>query len=232
MPAPLSPLLMGMKAAVFDVDGTLLDSMPAWDNVSLSYLQKRGLTPEPGLSDTFNRLSLEQIAVYYQTHYGIRDDVPTIVRENVAFIEQAYRERIPLKPGVKDFLFTLQRRGIPMALATASEKESVCAALQRCGVLSCFSVILTCTQVGAGKDTPLIFRRCAQELHTSPANTFVFEDSLYAARTARAAGFPVIGVYDDSAQADEDAMRQLCTGYVPGFDSLLPTGEAEKEGLS
>ena len=130
MPAPLHPLLTGMKAAIFDVDGTLLDSMPAWDNVSLSYLQKRGLTPEPGLSDTFNRLSLEQIAVYYQTHYGIRDDIPTIVRENVAFIEQAYRERIPLKPGVKEFLFTLQRCGIPMALATASEKESVCAALR------------------------------------------------------------------------------------------------------
>ena len=210
-----------MKAAIFDVDGTLLDSMPAWDNVSLSYLQKRGLTPEPGLSDTFNRLSLEQIAVYYQTHYGIRDDVPTIVRENVAFIEQAYRSGF-LKARGKRLPLHSAALWDPMALATASEKESVCAALQRCGVLSCFSVILTCTQVGAGKDTPLIFRRCAEELHTSPINTFVFEDSLYAARTARAAGFPVIGVYDDSARADEAPCGSCAPGMCPVLHRCSP----------
>ena len=214
---------MRLRGAIFDMDGTLLDSMQVWENAGEDYLRTLGCVPEEGVGELMKSMSLQQAALYCRERYALPLSVEEIMAGVNGRVEDFYRHQARLKPGAADLLRALDRRGVGMCLATATDLHLVEAALERCGARKYFSALFTCTQVGAGKDTPLIFRRCAQAMHTSPANTFVFEDSLYAARTARAAGFPVIGVYDDSARADEAAMRQLCTGYVPGFASLLST---------
>ena len=207
--------------AIFDVDGTLLDSIPAWSHVYVDYLTARSLPPDPAMEKKLNLMSMEQIAAYYQTRYGIADDAATIIRDQVALVERAYRETIPLKPGVKEFLLMLKARGIPMAIATASERHAVTAALRRCGVLSLFPVFLTCTDVGHGKDEPDLFLRCAEEMGTRPENTPVFDDSVHAVCTAHRAGFPVIGVQDDSARDDEPVIRAHSRRFIRSFYELL-----------
>lgn len=214
---------MKISGAVFDVDGTLLDSMPVWDCVGENYLRSIGYEPEENLNEVLQNMSLLQAARYYRREYGVVLSEDAIMKGVNAMLEKSYRCEIPLKPGVEGLLRRLHRAGVKLCIATATDRYLVEAALERCGVLSCFGEIFTCNEVGHGKDEPDIFEAALRFLGTEKAETVVFDDAFYAVKTAKEAGFPVAAVYDRHEKNSEE-IRALADLYLEDLTQLDKLG--------
>lgn len=208
-----------IKGIIFDVDGTLLDSMSVWDNVGELYLRELGLEPKEGLKETFNKLSLYQVACYYRSEYGVKLPVEEIMSGINALVERFYFEEAMPKPGVKAFLKDCMGKGIRMCVATATDRYLVDAALTRCGMREYFSALITCTEVGHGKDEPVIFREAVKCLGTDRMQTAVFEDALYALRTAKSDGFHTVGIYD-IYEPEQNELRSLADVYLNDYSDM------------
>ena len=210
---------MRIRGAIFDVDGTLLDSMFIWDTIGETYLRSIGYQPKENLNETFKNMSLRQAARYYQTEYGVTLSIDQIMDGVNAMLERYYRFEVPLKPGAAELLERLRQNGVKLCIATATDRHLVEAALDRCGVLSCFGEIFTCNEVGHGKDEPDIFEAALRSLGTRREETLVFDDAFYAVRTAKEAGFPVAAVYDSHEKA-QDQIRMLADVYLEELTQL------------
>jgi HAD superfamily hydrolase (TIGR01509 family) len=211
---------MKISGAIFDVDGTLLDSMSIWDTIGESYLRSIGYEPKENLNEVFNNMSLHQAACYYQSEYGVTLSTDEIMSGVNAMLEQYYRYEVSLKPGAEKLLEQLHQNEVKLCIATATDRYLVEVALRRCGVLSYFGEIFTCNEVGHGKDEPHIFEAALRFLGTERAETIVFDDALYALRTAKAAGFPVAAVYDshENAQAEVQTLADVYLENLAQFD--------------
>lgn len=204
---------MRICGAIFDVDGTLLDSMSIWDTIGEDYLRSIGYEPKENLKDVFKNMSLHQAARHYRTKYGVTLSINEITAGVNAMLEQYYRFEAPLKEGAAELLEQLRGSGVKLCIATATDRYLVEAALERCGVLSYFEKVFTCNEVSHGKDEPYIFEAALRFLGTPKTETIVFDDALYAIRTAKEAGFPVAAVYDSHEKA-QDEVRALADVYL------------------
>lgn len=185
-----------MQGAIFDLDGTLLDSMQIWDTIAEDYLSSLGCEIKRDINEQVKNMSLHQAACFMKEECRLDLSVREI-REGVnALVEKSYRDTVQLKPGVYDFIRSLYEQKIKMCIATATDRYQVEMALKRCGILSFFSEIFTCTEVGCGKDLPIIFREALQRLDTPKSKTVVFEDAFFALKTAKKDGFVTAAVYD------------------------------------
>ena len=210
---------MKISGAIFDVDGTLLDSMSIWDTIGADYLRSIGYIPRENLNEIFKNMSLLQAAEYYRNEYGVTLRVEEIMSGVNAMLEQFYQYEAPLKPGAAELLARLRQNRVKLCIATATDRYLVEAALERCGVLSCFGAIFTCNEVGHGKDEPDIFEEALRFLGTEKAETVVFDDALYAVRTAKEAGFPVAVIYD-SHEKNQEGLRALADFYIEDFSQV------------
>lgn len=210
---------MRIRGAVFDMDGTLLDSMSVWDTIGEDYLRSIGYEPRENLNEVFKNMSLLQAARYYQTVYDVSLNTDEIMDGVNAMLERYYRFEAPLKPGAAELLTWFRKSGVKLCIATATDRYLVEAALERCGVLSCFGKIFTCGEAGSGKDEPAIFEAALRFLGTKKAETVVFDDALYAIRTAKKAGFPVAAVFDSHEKA-QDEIRDLADIYLEDLTQL------------
>lgn len=208
-----------IRGAIFDVDGTLLDSMYIWDTIGETYLRSIGYEPREHLNETFKNMSLYQAACYYQSEYGVTLSADAIMEGVNAMIRDEYRFRVQPKPGVPEFLSGLQERGVRMCIATATDEPLIAEALARCGIDSFFTKIFTCNGVGHGKDEPQIYRAALRHLGTKKEETIVFEDALYAARTAKADGFLVAAVSDDH-EREQEALFSLADDVIDDFSDF------------
>lgn len=215
---------MKLDGAIFDLDGTLLDSMFIWETIGEDYLRSLGLTPQDNLRETLRDMSLYQSACYYQREYHVPGTPQEIMAGINRMIEHFYVEEVQVKPGVPQFLETLKQRGIPLCIATATDRHLVEAALERTGILPYFDALFTCTDVGHGKDEPHIFHAARNFLGTEQAHTLVLEDALYAIRTAKTAGYTVAGVFD-SSEPDQETVKKLSDYYIDDYrnaERILP----------
>lgn len=203
-----------IKGAIFDVDGTLLDSMCIWLDAGERYLRKCGLEPEEGLGEKIFTMTLEEGAAYVKKGYHLPQSEDEIVSEVLEIVREFYHEEAPLKEGAKAFLQALQDHDIPMVVATSGNQELVEAAFTRLGILHYFERIFTCTEVGVGKRYPDIYRCAAQYLGTRPEETYVFEDVLHAVRSAGSAGFRTVGIYDASSDKEQEEIRKSADIYL------------------
>ena len=206
-----------LTGAIFDFDGTLLDSMFIWDTIGEDYLRTLGKEPHEDLKETFMTLTLEEAAEYYREHYKVTLSVTEIVDSINAMVEGIYRTKVTLKPGVMAYLRLLKERGVKMCVATVTDRYLVEDTLERLGILHYFSDIFTCAEVGYGKDKPIIYQKALEHLGTAKEETFVFEDSLFALETAKTDGFPTVGVYDMHESRQEE-MKRLADCYVRSFE--------------
>ena len=209
------------KAAIFDLDGTILDSMPYWFTTGERYLSSLGVKPEKNISKIMQSMSLAQGAQYFREKYGIQKTDSQIIQGIKETISDSYRFEIQPKPFAIDFLELIRKSGIPIALATATDENMFMPAFERLNLRQYFDHILTCSQLNTSKNEPLIYLSAAKLLKTSVEQTVVFEDAPHAISTAYKAGFKTAGIQDDSAKNQEDEVKQNSTVYFADYKEAI-----------
>lgn len=212
---------LDFRGAVFDADGTLLDSMHVWRNLGELYLLSRGIQPEDGLSARIWPMSYSQGCAYLKEHYGLHETVSEIQEGISRMIEGFYRKEAELKPGVREFLEVLREKNIHMVIATSGDRELLLSALKRNGITEYFDEVFTCSELGTDKRDTKIFMICAEALGLPPENTAVFEDTLFALETAKSAGFITYGVYDASSIHDRQRIIDTSDYYINDWRNFL-----------
>ena len=206
---------MNKPFAIFDMDGTLVDSMVYWQRLGREYLTAQGVTE--GMEEVLERIKpmtmAESSALFIET-FGLPGTPESVMAEMNAVMDGHYRSDIPLKPGAADYLAALKAKGRKLCVATATPEPLARACLKRLEVLEDFEFLLSCDAVGSGKDRPDVFLEAAQRLGAAPAETAVFEDATFALQTAKNAGFYTVGVWDASGDKRWDAMTALADETV------------------
>jgi HAD superfamily hydrolase (TIGR01509 family) len=210
-----------LKAAIFDLDGTLIDSMGVWNKINRDFLASRGITAPDKLSLELKNLSFSESAEYYITRFALPDSGAQIIKIWNSMAYREYAENIELKPGVREYLNKLADNGIEMGIATATDRELVEAVLGRHGILPLFQTIVTIADIGKGKENPDIFLAVAQKMEVDPRECIVFEDCLHAVRGAKKAGMKVWAVYDAASAHERLEIEQVADVYFLSFDELL-----------
>lgn len=205
-----------ITGAIFDLDGTLIDSMAVWDTIGETYLRTLGYEPKEDINEVLRPLSLYQAACYCKSEYGIPMSAEELMAGVNKAVENAYFYSVPAKEGVNDFLSRLSKTGVKMCVATATDRYLVEAALRRLELDRYFSDIFTCTEAGCGKEEPAVYRRAHACLGTDKTKTVVFEDALHAAATARKDGFITVGVYDRYTEEQEE-LKRISDVYLPDY---------------
>lgn len=182
-----------MNYSIFDVDGTILDSMEVWNTLASQYVQSLGKVPEKNLDEIVSDMSLEQSATYLKNHYKINKQEERIISEIMNFISDFYEYEVNLMPGFKEFISHYDSINV---IGTSCDEELVKIALNRLGVLNYFEDIITCSKVNKSKDDSDFYLACAQALKQRPEDIVVFEDADYCIDVARKVGFKVIKIKD------------------------------------
>lgn len=212
---------VNMTGAIFDMDGTLLDSMFIWDHMGENYLKSRGILPEPDVREVLRPLSLRQAAEHLICHYGLAEPAEQVMENVNRSIERFYCEEASLKPGAAEVLESWRRRGVRMCVATATDRCLAETALRRTGILPYFEEIFTCNEIGAGKDRPDIFLKALSFLGTDRAATWVFEDALFAAKSVKAAGIPLAVVRDDSTEGQRRELEEIADALIDDWREYI-----------
>jgi HAD superfamily hydrolase (TIGR01509 family) len=205
---------MNMEAAIFDVDGTLIDSMGMWNQCGERYLRARGLKATDDLSDRMRVLPIGESGKLLKRLYDLPETAEEVTAGLNAIAHDFYMNEAELKPYIPELLETLRRAGIPMTVATASAHDVVDRVLTHLGIRGYFNEILSCDDLGLNKRQPRFFVKCAARLNTDPRKTWVFEDVIHAVETARMAGLPVAGMYDEESRDNEAKIRVLAHRYL------------------
>lgn len=203
-----------MDGAIFDMDGTLLDTMPIWEHATESYLVGKGIEVKEKLSETLFTMSMKQGAAYVKEKYGLSESIEELIAATNAIVAEAYRSRAEAKPGMPEFLEKLKQQGVKMVVATSTDRIHAEAALKHTGLYDYFDRIFTCSEVGEGKAKPDIFEAAAAQLGTKRASTWVFEDALYAIKTAKKAGFRTVGLYDETSKKEQEEIQETVDIYL------------------
>ena len=206
-----------IKGAIFDIDGTLLDSMPVWENAGARYLATLGIKARSDLKERLDALSLPEGALYMQTEYKLSVTIEEILEGVNQVVKDFYFKEAVLKPGVCDLIQKLKKNQVRLMIATATDAEMAKAALVRNGVWKDFDGMITCEEAGAGKTSPKVFELAREHLQTKKEETWVFEDSLYAVKTASKAGFPVCSIYDAYSRDNTEEIQTFSDIYVKDF---------------
>ena len=207
---------MKISGAIFDMDGTLTDSMFIWMELGKRFLISCGATPSEDLWEHQKVLTLFETAEYFRTEYGVNMTDEEMYGHMDSLLWPMYHDEVSPKEGIFLLLDRLKERGVKMAVASATDRHLVEMVLEKNGLLPYFSGVFTCSGVGAGKDEPVIYEAALECLGTSKEETIVFEDALFALKTAKNAGFLVAGVYDEF-QDRQDEMEALSDVYITDY---------------
>lgn len=212
---------MDLKAAIFDLDGTILDSMDNWRTLieELYDVLKLNLAKED--MEALEKISLSQKAAYIACNCmeGVTADY--VLNKAYELMSEKYRnEVIPIK-GAEAYLEKLHKQHIPMGIATLTNEVMAKSALEHHGLLKYFNFVLSADEIGKGKTEPDIFMEAAKRLGSLPADTMVYEDSLFAIKTANKAGFPVCAITGAASLAEKEEMHNICSLCIKDFSELL-----------
>ncbi len=202
---------MDKKYAIFDMDGTLVDSMGCWNVLTTEYLHRKGVreVPQEILDRTAVMTTRETLDVFIR-ELGVEDTPEGAERELWTVMEDHYRHDIPLKPGVREYLESLHEKGVAMCVVSATPAELMEVCLQTQGVRDMFKFILSCNDLGISKDRPDVYNAAAKRLGAPrPADAAVYEDALTAGQTAKNAGYHLVAVRDEYAAAGWEALKAL-----------------------
>lgn len=203
-----------IKGAILDVDGTILDSMGSWHDTGVRYLASIGIEAEPGLGDFLFTQTNYAGAVYMVDHYHLDKSVEEVAMKMSHAMDWFYFESPVMKEGARELLDRLEKDGVPMTVATSTDRYLLDAAFEKLDLSHYFKAVLSCVELGTTKCEPLVFYKASEVMNTDPGETWVFEDGLYAVKTAKKAGFRTVAVYDEESRNDWDEMVGLADEHV------------------
>lgn len=209
-----------IKGVIFDLDGTLIDSMRSWENADHRFLQKFNISPPPGISEKMKTLSMREAADYFIS-LGIDMDPCDITEYIEKNVSEEYSTTIALKPFVRELLDVLDAKQIPYCVATANYRNLTDTVLKRCGIYDRFSFIYTCAESGIKKDNPEFFPQVAALLGTSPEETIVVDDSLHCITAAACGGFRTVAVYEETSASQWDTIQKTAEFSYTDLSGLM-----------
>ena len=210
---------MNARYGIFDMDGTLVDSMGVWNRASEEYLIACGVErPDRSILDRAVPMTMPETAAFLIQQFGLDTTPERAMADINAVMEGHYRTDIPLKPGAAECLERLQRGGFRMAVASSTSPHLLDICLRRLGVRERFDFLLSCEEVGAGKDFPDVYLEAARRLGGTPEETVVFEDAIFAARTAKGAGFRVAAIRDEASLGSQEQLAAAADWYLPSWE--------------
>lgn len=215
-------MLNNIKGVIFDLDGTLVDSMGVWAKIDVDYLNGLGHEVPKNLKEEITHLGFNEVAKYFKERFNIADSEEEIMKtwHDMAYIE--YKENIKLKPGAKEFLIQLKQSNIKIGLATSNSYPLLEVSLKSNDIFDLFDSITITGEVSRGKDFPDVYLLAAERLGLDPKDCAVFEDILPAVKGALSAGMKVFAVEDHTVSDEERAqIKEHAHEYIESFNDLL-----------
>lgn len=210
-----------IRGIIFDLDGTLIDSMQIWYDIDRKFLAENGVNESPeDISDRMKKMTIDESSKYFINEFGLSCTVEYVIGRIKELVRIEYEENIPLKPYAAEILDFLDSRGIPCGVATATYASLAEAALKRCGIRDRFEFLLTDKEYPRGKKFPDIFLGAAKIIGARPDEILVVEDSLHCVKTAKNAGFITAAVYDKASECDREILEKTADIYLSGLDEI------------
>ncbi len=209
-----------MKAAIFDMDGTLIDSMMQWRRLNAEFVRSKGIVPMPEEEEEMLSMSGTMVVSYFKEHFGLETEFEALCEEACRRMEPIYSAGVPLKPGAADYLRRLKERGVKCVVATATPARLALIALNCVGLISDLDYIYSIDMVGLDKGDPAFFDRLCELIGEKKEDCVMFEDSLYAMMSAKQAGLGVAGITDPTNKKDRAQIRETCSVLMESFDEL------------
>ena len=216
-------MLKNIKGAIFDLDGTLVNSLIFWDilweHFGERFLNRKGFRPTKEEDKNVRTMTLKEAMDYVYSIYGFGSGGDELLDITFEMIEKFYTETVEVKDGVIEFLEHCKKSGIKMCIASATDKRLVKVAAEHCGILKYFDKVFSCADIGKGKDKPDIYLKAMECLGPSADETWIFEDSHIAICTADKLGIKTVGIYD-KYNYGQDEIKKTATVYIDDGDSL------------
>lgn len=214
-------MLTNKKAVIFDLDGTLVDSLGIWGEIDIEYLGSYGLEVPNGLQHEIEGLSFTETAAYFKEHFPIEESLDEIKETWKQMAMEKYRCSVQLKAGVREFLPYLKERGILMAVASSNDRTLIEAVLESHGIRSFFSHIVTACEVNRGKPAPDVYLKAARKLGVKPEECLVFEDIVAGIMAGKNAGMSVCAVEDGYSMFQKEEKRQAADYYITTYEQVI-----------
>jgi len=209
------------KAVIFDLDGTLVDSMWIWEQIDIDFLEVRGHALPADLQKDIEGCSFTETAQYFKDRFGLEEDLDAIKSEWIDMSKVFYEERIETKKGILDLLDDLKRRNVKMGIGTSNSRELAEAVLKKNGIRDYFEVLVTSCDVEKGKPAPDVFLKAAELLNVSPEDCLVFEDTHAGVIAGKKAGMDVIAIYDALSEEYMDDIKADADHYLMCYTEMV-----------
>ncbi len=213
--------MLDFEAAIFDLDGTLLDSMWVWEKIDIDFLDKRGFTVPVDYVTEITSKTFRETAEYTIDLFGLDETPEQIMSEWNQMAIDMYSNYVFLKPNAREYLLFLKEQGIKLGTATSLPGMLSEPALKNNGIYHLFDAFTTTDEVSRGKQHPDIYLLAAEKLNVSPGSCIVFEDILLGIKGIIAAGMRPYGVYDEYSKHDQAEIQALSEAYIRDFGELL-----------
>lgn len=217
----ITQLVQHKDAVIFDLDGTLVDSMWMWKQIDIEYLGRFGYTCPPLLQKEIEGMSFSETAAYFKEQFQLADSLEEIKQAWIDMSIEKYRREVPLKKGAHRFLEYLRQKEIKAGIATSNGRAMVDAVLDSLGIKPYFQVITTACEVAAGKPAPDIYLKVADTLRVEPQRCMVFEDVPAGILAGRAAGMHVCAVEDEFSAVMREEKKKLADYFIEDYDELF-----------
>lgn len=218
---PLKKKIAGYEAIIFDLDGTLVDSMWMWQKIDIEYLGRFGIALPENLQNEIEGMSFSETAAYFKERFKLADSLETIKSDWNVMACDKYRNEVPFKEKAQAFLEYCKRLGIKLGIATSNSKALVESAAEALSLHQYFSCIMTACEVNKGKPAPDIYLAVAEKLGISPEKCLVFEDILPGIQAGKNAGMSVCAVEDTYSAGIREEKRRLADFFIESYAELL-----------
>ncbi len=210
-----------IQAVIFDIDGTLVDSMSLWHDIDIEYFGILGIPMPATLQKDIEGMSFTETAHYFKDTFQLDKDIEDIKLDWIRMAHEKYLYEVSAKPGARRYMSFLKEHGIKIGVATSNEKGLAMAALAPHGFTEKVDSIRTACEVNAGKPAPDIYLKVAEDLGVAPKNCLVFEDIPNGMRAGKNAGMTVIGVKDINSDKHMDEILSICDYFIEDYFELL-----------
>lgn len=209
-----------MKAAIFDMDGTLVDSMSEWRKLNSLFVRRQGIVPTPEQEEDMYSLSGMMAVDYFREHFGIETTFDWLSQLACEEMARIYGDGLPLKPGAAEYLTRLNERGVKCVLATATPAKQALVALNRKGLVRKLDYIFSTEMFTTYKGQAAFYEELCAWIGERPEDCVMFEDGLYAMKGAREAGLGVVGITDSTNVRYREGIFEVCDKVIDSFDEL------------